>query len=99
MAYRSLAVALVAAFGLAGCCSHSHEHEVPLALSAVPQPVVQAVQTAMPGSQITEAERETKGEQILYELDVKSNGKTYEMKVDSAGRVLSTKEETKKGED
>mgnify|MGYP001545958685 CR=1 FL=1 len=65
----------------------------------MPPTVVQAVQTAMPGSQITEAERETKGDQVVYELDVKSSGKMYEMKVDPAGQVLSTKEQTKDDED
>ena len=76
------------------------EHEDKIAVDQLPAAVVDAVKQAMPDGKITEAQKEKKDDAVVYELDVKSGDKVYEVKVSEAGKVLSQKidEEDKKDE-
>lgn len=60
----------------------------------LPKVVVDAVNTARPGGTIKEADKETaKDGTVVYEVDVVVGGKTYEVKVDASGKVLSNEED------
>jgi len=68
--------------------------EETIAVKDVPKVVVDAVNAALPGGTITDAEKETSTDgKVVFELDVTKDGKKYEVKVDDAGKVLSNKEE------
>lgn len=92
-----LAAGLVAQ-GLSGTASAAEQpktadapKEEKIAIADVPKVVVDAVNTAQPGGKITDAEKETKNGAVVYEIDVTTNGKKFEVKVDAAGKVLSNK--------
>jgi hypothetical protein len=69
------------------------EEDQKLALDQVPAAVLKAAQDAVKGIMITEAEKETKGEAVVYELTGKVGEKEYEIKVSPDGKVLGVKEE------
>ena len=76
-----------------------NEHEEKIAIDKLPQAVTDAVKAAMPDGKITEAEKENKDGKTVYSLDVESKGKTFDVSVSEAGKVLSTEEEKEeKGE-
>ena len=81
--------------GSAACMGEDKEpaQEVKIELSKLPQAVVDAVKAAQPGGTMVEADIEKKGATTVYEVDVKNNGKSFEVTVDETGKVLSNKEE------
>jgi len=77
-------------------CKAEHHHdddEQTIDVSAVPAAVTAGVTTAMPDAKITGAEKEIKDGKTVYELDVTSQNKKYEVKVGEDGKVISSKEE------
>lgn len=85
---RLLAAALMALFccGAAGL-ARAGEEDVPL--DQVPEVVKDAARKAVKGIKLTEAEKVTRGSRILYyELEGTAGGKSYEIKVTPAGKVL-----------
>ena len=73
----------------------SAEKEEEIALSKVPEKVLEAAQKAVPGIKLTEAEVEKTSEGLVYELEGTLDGKEYEIEVSAAGKVL----EIEQGED
>jgi hypothetical protein len=67
--------------------------EAKVALADVPAVVKEAAQKAVPGIVLTEAEKQTKGAEVVYELDGKVGDKEYELKITAEGKVLKTKVE------
>jgi uncharacterized membrane protein YkoI len=67
--------------------------EEAVAIDALPQIVVDAVNQALPNSTIVEAEAETEGGQIVYEVEVLVDGQEFEVKVSEDGTVLEVEEE------
>ena len=51
---------------------------------------------AVPGITLTKAEKETKGDVSVYELDGTANGKSYEIKLKPDGSLVKVKEEKAK---
>ncbi|MGN6626126.1 MAG: hypothetical protein ACTHLN_05855, partial [Tepidisphaeraceae bacterium] len=64
----------------------------------VPQAVVDAVKNAFSDAKITDAEKESKHGDVIYELDVISGGKTYEVKLTAEGKILKQEIEDEKHE-
>jgi uncharacterized membrane protein YkoI len=76
------------------------EKDVKIALDQVPDVVKAAAVKAVDGLKLTEAEKETKKDGVVYELEgTGSDGKTWEVKVDAAGKVLKKKVEEKDGDE
>lgn len=59
----------------------------------LPKAVVDAVNAALPGATIEEAERETDDGIVIYEVVVEHDGTSYELRIDDKGTLLSKKEE------
>lgn len=78
--------ALVGAYLVAGSIAFGQEESVPL--SAVPAAVIEAAQAAVQGLQVSSAEMETEGGQIVYELEGTAAGVDYEIEVTADGQVL-----------
>lgn len=75
-----------------------NEEEIPL--SDVPQNVKDAAIAAVPGIVLEEAERETEGDVVVYELEGEADGQEYEVEVNEAGEVLEVeKDEEDEGDD
>jgi len=58
-------------------------------LSEVPGNVITVVQNALPGISLTEAEKRTKGDTVIYELQGKLiNGNKCEIKITESATIL-----------
>ena len=81
------ALALSSAVVLSACSDKSNEVEVPL--SEIPANIITIVQNTLPGISLTEAEKETKENTFIYELEGKLiNGKEYEIKIAEDGTII-----------
>jgi len=71
------------------------QKEEEIEIKALPEPVVQAVTKAHPKAKIKEAEKLMKpdGAVIGYEVEVKKDGKEYEITLDVVGKILSTEQD------
>ena len=54
---------------------------------------------AVKGIVLTEAEKETKGSKVIYELEGRVGGKEYEIKISADGKVLKVEEENDDDDD
>ena len=81
------ALALSSAIVLGACSEKSNEVDVPV--SEVPANIITIVQNTLPGITLTEAEKETKENTVIYELEGKLiNGKEYEIKIAEDGTII-----------
>jgi hypothetical protein len=69
------------------------EQDEKVALDQAPAAVLKAAQDAVKGITLTEAERETKGAAVVYELKGNVGDKEYEVQVSADGKVLKVEEE------
>ena len=74
------------------------EIEEEVEVEALPEAVKQAVAKAYPKGKIKEAEKATREASVQYELEVKSDGKKYEVCIDTHGTILKTEEKKGKKE-
>jgi uncharacterized membrane protein YkoI len=86
-----LAVGLIAT--TIGCAQmmgkkEKDEDEVKMSLSEVPPAVRNALNREAGGAQISDVERETEDGRTIYEANVTSGGKTWDIKVDENGKVI-----------
>ncbi len=65
-----------------------HEHDVAVALTDVPQLVLDAAQAALPGVVLTSAEIEQEDGQVVYSLSGTLAGEAVEIEVSATGTVL-----------
>ena len=96
---RSVAVALVCAVIPVGASAQMGEEiteHIPLVgsdsndmpISALPEQVVQAARTAVPGIALIDADKEVHDGQTVYEIDGELDGEEYEIEVSADGTVL-----------
>jgi len=86
--YRlKLITVAIAAMVISACSDKDSDVDIPL--SAVPANIVTIVQNTLPGIALTEAEKETDNEKVIYELEGKMiNGLEYEIKITEDGTIL-----------
>jgi uncharacterized membrane protein YkoI len=78
----------------AGCCHMHKEHEeneVKVSLNDVPAPVRATLDHESGGGTISSVDKEEKHGKMIYEADVISGGKNWEIKVDADGGLISKK--------
>ena len=81
------ATVFFSAITLAACTENSSEIEIPV--SEVPANIVTIVQKTLPGISLVEAEKETRDEIVIYELEgTLINGKEYEIKIAADGTII-----------
>lgn len=87
---RTLAAPLIAVlfvFSLTACFDNDKEEDI--ALSEVPVNIIEIVQNTLPGISLDEAEKKSKDESVIYELEGKLiNGKEYEIKISDDGTII-----------
>lgn len=71
----------------------AEEKEGQVLLSSVPEVVKAAAARAVPGIVLEEAECETEGAQVVYELEGEAGGKEYEIEIADDGTVLKVEVE------
>ncbi len=81
------ATVILAATTLSACSDKEDELKIPL--SEVPANIINTVQNALPGIKLTEAEKETEDDIIIYELEgTLINGKKYEIEIAEDGTII-----------
>lgn len=96
--YWSLLAGLALVMGLTATGLRAEEEdddgkEEKIELKDVPEAVLKAAQAAVKDIVFSKAEKETKGEKVIYELKGKAGEKTYEVEVSAEGKVLEVEEE------
>ncbi len=93
----SFVVVLSAMAAIAGlsCASETRERKVSVSPSDLPASIHAAIQQALPGGKIMAIEKEVEGEDPgQYDVDVRSEGKEYEVEVSPQGQVIEIKEKS-----
>jgi hypothetical protein len=94
------ALVSVLALAIAGCSHHKkmdkeeeeEGNEVKMSMSEVPSAVQDTLHREANGATIGKVDKETRKDgQIVYETDVKQNGKNHEIRVAPDGRLISNK--------
>src|SRR5262249_21199685 len=86
-----LGVVAVAGLVLLAARAGADGEKVPL--DKIPKPVMDAVKARFPGCEITSAEKETMDGKVIYDIELKHNGKKYEMDIQEDGTVLEIEKE------
>jgi uncharacterized membrane protein YkoI len=97
MNLRPFALGLTVAALTFGCQSMNKEHEdekgdeVQMTLDQVPPAVREGLQREAGGAAITKVDKENEHGRTGYEVDVKIDGKNWEIVVDENGKLISKK--------
>ena len=69
--------------------------EETLDVKALPEPIAQAISKAYPKATIEDAEKVMKpdGTVIVYEVEIKTEGKKLELELDATGKILKTEQD------
>jgi uncharacterized membrane protein YkoI len=59
----------------------------------LPEKVMAAIKGRFPGCEITSAEKEMEGNDIVYDIELKHNGKKYEMDIKADGTIIEIEKE------
>ena len=90
-----VAVGLAVTLMVTGLLSQAaaQERKVPVQPSELPAPIEKAIRDAFPKGEILAIEKEVEGENPgQYDVDIRSDGKEYEVEVSAEGKVIESKE-------
>jgi hypothetical protein len=73
--------------------------EEKIAYSKLPKSVKETLVKTVPGAEVLEVEKEENGGVVVYEIEVKVKGKTYEVVIEESGKLVSKKEEKEDEDD
>jgi Putative beta-lactamase-inhibitor-like, PepSY-like len=76
-------------------CNHHKEEAQKVELSQVPAPVMSALNTRFPGNTVDSIEKETENGAVVYDIELKQQGRKYEMDVKEDGTVMEIEKEIK----
>lgn len=60
----------------------------PVELAALPKPVIESIERALPGAKLLRAEKDTEDGKPVYEVRVTHRGKTKEVELAPDGEIL-----------
>src|SRR5437868_14351659 len=85
----------VAVAGLVLLASAARADDKKVPLDKVPKPVMDAIKARFPGADITSVEKEKEGDKVVYDIELKQQGRKYEMDIQEDGTVLEIEKEVK----
>ena len=88
-------IALAVAIIMLVSVSRAADEPKKLAPSDVPPKVMDAVKARLPGVQVTSAEKETENGNVVYDLELKHEGRKYEMDVKDDGTIMEIEKEVR----
>jgi hypothetical protein len=102
---RTVSVAIIAALALpvvSFAKEKENEEETTVNMSDLPAEVQKTIKEKAGSNEIVRIEKETEEGKVVYQAEVKKNGKEWAFQVDASGRYLGkhdeSKEHNKKGE-
>src|SRR5262249_26832403 len=84
-------VSAVATLLVLGTTARADDKKVPP--EKVPKAVMDAVKARFPGAEITSVEKETMDGKVIYDIELKQQGRKYEMDIQEDGTVLEVEKE------
>ena len=66
-----------------------------LALDKIPKKVMDAIKNRFPKAEITSAEKETEDGKVVYDIELKHEGRKYEMDIQEDGTIIEIEKEIK----
>ena len=66
-----------------------------LALDKIPKKVMDAIKNRFPNAEITSAEKETEDGKVVYDIELKHEGRKYEMDIQEDGTIVEIEKEIK----
>lgn len=87
----SRSVAITAACLLLTAISWAEDEQIDV--TKLPKPVADAVAARFPGAALTSAAKETSENQVIYDIELKHDGRKYEMDIKSDGTILEIEKE------
>ncbi len=72
---------------------HFRKKESKIAISDVPENIMEAVNDAVPGGKVKEAEKEVHGKKVVYEIEKIVDGKEIEIKVAADGKIIKVEKD------
>jgi len=87
LATQQIIIAAVTSVAITGCFDSSTEEDIEF--SKVPADIIGIVQDTLPGISLHEAEKKTKNDRVVYELEGKLlSGEEYEIKIADDGTII-----------
>ena len=95
LAGRRLGVVVAGLFAFAAAVADDKEKnkEEKLSPDKLPKAVLAAIKAQFPAAEITEAEKETEGGKVVYEVELKDKGQEYEVELLEDGTILEVEKE------
>jgi uncharacterized membrane protein YkoI len=90
---RRLGVSAVIGLVLLAAVAGAEEKAKKVPLDKVPKAVMGAVKARFPGADVTSVEKETEGGKVVYDIELKHNGRKYEMDIEEDGTVIEIEKE------
>src|SRR6516165_5290878 len=66
-----------------------------LKLDKIPKKVMEAIKNRFPNAEITSAEKETEDGKVVYDIELKHDGRKYEMDIQEDGTIVEIEKEIK----
>lgn len=92
-------LALVLCLGISLSVMALDEDEEEVALSDCPDAVQKVIKAQAEGGEILEIERETEDGQVVYEAEIRKDGKTFEVEISEDGEILEIEDEDEDKDD
>jgi uncharacterized membrane protein YkoI len=76
---------------VAGAAARADDKKVPL--DKVPAKVMAAIKARFPGADVTSVEKEIENQEVVYDIELKHQGRKYEMDIKEDGTVMEIEKE------
>jgi uncharacterized membrane protein YkoI len=87
-----LVIASIAGFALLGVARAGDKAEK-ITPDKIPQKVMDTIKARLPGAEITSAEKETEDGKVVYDIELKHQGRKYEMDIKEDGTLIEIEKE------
>jgi putative PepSY-like beta-lactamase-inhibitor len=88
-------VGVVACFVAIALSARADDKAQKIEPDKLPQKIKDAVKARLPGAEITSAEKEKENGEIVYDLELKHEGRKYEMDIKEDGTIIEIEKEIK----
>jgi uncharacterized membrane protein YkoI len=86
-------VSALAALLLLASGARADEKDKKIPLDKVPKPIVEAINGRFPGADVSSVEKETENGKVVFDVELKHQGRKYEMDIEEDGTIIEIEKE------